>query len=232
MEGLVDAALANPWATLDTVLDGPLHPGGREASEALLDRAGVGPETTVLDVGCGAGETVALARERGATALGVDPDPSTGRAVRGDAPALPVRDGSVDVVLAECVLCLTTLDDALAEAHRVLSEDGRLAVSDVVVGEDAPEVPDRLARALCLTGARSRAELTAAVERAGFAVEETRDHREDLLAMQERVAERVDYRGLLGTMGERGETALAAVDKLEAAVEDGRVGYVSLVANA
>ena len=34
MEGLVDAALANPWATLDTVLEGPLHPGGREATEA------------------------------------------------------------------------------------------------------------------------------------------------------------------------------------------------------
>jgi len=232
MQGLLDAALSNPWGTLDTVLDGPLHPGGREASEALLDRAGVGPETTVLDVGCGAGETVALARERGATAWGVDPDPGVGRTVRGDAATLPVRDGSVDVVLAECVLCLTTLDDTLAEAHRVLADGGRFAVSDVVVSEDAPEVPDRLARALCLTDARSREDLTAAVERTGFTVEQTRDHREDLLAMRERVAERVDYRGLLGVMGERGEAALAAIDDLEGAVEERRVGYVSVVASA
>ncbi|PSQ24806.1 hypothetical protein BRD06_07390 [Halobacteriales archaeon QS_9_67_15] len=102
---------------------------------------------------------------------------------------------------------------------RVLADGGRLALSDVVVSEDAPEVPDRLARALCLTGARNRAELTVAVERTGFTVEERRDHREDLLAMRDRV-------------GERGETALAAVEALETAVDDGRIGYVSVVADA
>jgi SAM-dependent methyltransferase len=230
MQGLVDAALSNPWATLDRVLDGPLHPGGRDATEALLDRAGVDAGTTVLDVGCGAGDALELARERGATAWGVDPDPGTDRAVRGDATRLPLGDGSVDVVLAECVLCLTGLEAALAEADRVLAAGGRLAVSDVVVSEDAPEVPDRLARALCLTGARPRAALTDAVEAAGFTVASTRDHREDLLAMRDRVAERVDYRGLLATMGERGQRALSAVDDLEAAVEDGRIGYVSVVA--
>ena len=115
---------------------------------------------------------------------------------------------------------------------RVLADSGRLALPDVVVSEDAPEVLDRLARALCLTGARNRAELTAAVERTGFTVEERRDHREDLLAMHDCVGERVDYRGLLGAMGERGETALAAVEALETAVDDGRIGYVSVVAGA
>jgi hypothetical protein len=79
------------------------------------------------------------------------------------------------------------------------------------VSEAAPEVHDRLARALCLTGARSR---------------------EDLLAMRKRVAERVDDKGLLGAMSERGEAALAAVDDLEGAIEDRRVGYVSVVASA
>lgn len=232
MEGLVDAALANPWATLDRVLDGPLHPGGREATAALLDRADVDAGATVLDVGCGAGDALTLARERGATAWGIDPNPDPGvdRAMRGDAAHLPLADGSADVVLAECVFCLTTLDEALAEADRVLADGGRLAVSDVVVSDDAPDVPDRLARALCLTGARDRAALRAHVSAAGFAVESTRDHREDLLAMGDRVAERVDYRGLLATMGERGKAASEAVDDLEAAVDDGRVGYVSVVA--
>jgi hypothetical protein len=50
--------------------------------------------------------------------------------------------------------------------------------------------------------------------------------------MRKRVAERVDYRGLLGAMGERGEAALAALDDLEGAVEERRVGYVSVVASA
>lgn len=231
MRGLIDAALANPWTTLDTVLEGPLHPGGHEATDALLDRATVDAGTRLLDVGCGAGDALALARERGATAWGIDPDPGADRAIRGDGARLPFDAESVDVVLAECVLCLTTLDDALAETHRVLAPGGRLALSDVVVASDAPAVPERLATALCLTGARRREELRASVERAGFEISTVRDHREDLLAMRDRVTERIDYEGLLGTMGERGEDALAAIEDLEAAVEDGRVGYVSVVAS-
>jgi len=230
MQGLIDAALANPWKTLDTVLDGPLHPGGREATDALLDRAGVDQGTRLLDVGCGAGDALALARERGGTAWGLDPDPGTDRAIRGDGAHLPLTSGSVDVVLAECVLCLTTFDEALAESDRVLAPGGRLALSDVVVADDAPDVPEQLATALCLTGARRREDLLASVERAGFEIASVDDHRADLLAMRERVSERIDYEGLLGTMGERGETALAAIETLEAAVEDGRVGYVSVVA--
>lgn len=231
MQALIDAALANPWTTLDTVLDGPLHPGGREATDALLDRACVDADTRLLDVGCGAGEALQLARERGATAWGVDPDPGVDRAIRGEGAHLPLDSGSVDVVLAECVLCLTTLDEALAETNRVLAPGGRLALSDVVVADDAPDIPNRLATALCLTGARPRVELRESVERAGFAVSSVRDHREDLLSMRDRVTERLDYEGLLGTMGERGEDALAAIEDLEAAVEDGRVGYVSVVAS-
>jgi len=42
----------------------------------------------------------------------------------------------------------------------------------------------------------------------------------------------VDYRGLLALAGERGRRLLAGVEALEAAVESGRVGYVSLVARA
>jgi len=53
--------------------------------------------------------------------------------------------------------------------------------------------------------------------------------REDLLATRDRVVERVDYEGLLGAMGERGAGILAGIEELEAAVDDGGVGYVSLV---
>lgn len=232
MAGLLEAALANPWRTLDTVLDGPLHPGGTEATAQLLDRAAVGPGTRLLDVGCGAGDALAVARDRGAEAVGVDPAPTTDRALQGDATALPVRDGTVDVVLAECVLCLTDLDAALAEADRVLRDGGRLALSDVVVDGDRPDVPESVADALCLTGARSRERLTDRLEAAGFEVEDRLDRHADLLAMRDRVTERVDYEGLLGVMGDRGQRALSAIEELEAAVEAGEVSYVSLVATA
>ena len=234
MRSLLDAALADPWQTFDTLLDGPLHPGGLAATERLLDRADVGPDTRLLEVGCGAGDALAVARDRGADAVGLDPRPDGAgpRTIRGDATALPVRDGAVDVVLAECVLCLTDLPAALGECRRVLGSGGRLACSDVVVAGDAPAIPERAAKALCLTGARSRADLTAALADAGFAVESVHDQHDDLVAMRDRVRERIDYHSLLGLLGERGTKVQAAIEQLEAALDDERISYVSVVARA
>jgi len=232
MQGLIDAAMADPWAALETVLDGPLHPGGTESTDRLLDRARVDAGTRLLDVGCGAGDALALAADRGATAVGVDHDPPDG-GVRADLASLPVRTGSVDVVLAECVLCLVP-DRTVAfdEVRRVLTPDGRLALSDVVVAGDVPDLPAPVAEALCLSNATDCDALVGNVEAAGFAVEDVRDHREDLLAMRDEVAGTVDYEGLLGAMGERGRELLDRIAELEAAVDAGRIGYVSLVAHA
>ncbi len=227
----VAAALANPWGTLRTLLDGPLHPGGRQATADLLDRADVDASTTLLDLGCGAGDALSLARERGATAVGVDRDPGGTGSVRGDLVTLPVSSDAVDVGLAECTLCLAAdLDRALAEVDRVLAPGGRLALSDVVREGPLPDVPPELAEPLCLTGARERSALFERVEAAGFDVADRRDHRADLLATRDRLKQRVDYEGLLGALGERGQRLLDGVERLEAAVEDGRIGYVSLVA--
>ena len=229
----IDAALSDPWGTMDSFVDGPLHPGGRAATEALLDRAGVGPNTRLVDVGCGAGHALERASNRGADAVGVDRDPDAGRTLRGDMERLPLADGSADVVLSECVLCLSdSLPGALAETRRVLRPDGRLALSDVVVDGPLPDLPDAVAEAFCLTGTRDRDSLLGAVENAGFAVEGTRDHREDLLAMRDELAGQVDYEGLLGLLGERGQRALDAIETLEAAVEDGTISYLSIVATA
>jgi SAM-dependent methyltransferase len=223
-------ALDNPWQAMDALVDGPLHPGGEAATESLLDRAGVDTETTLLDVGCGAGNALALAQERGATAVGLDSDPGTDRAVQAGMTALPVRSDSVDVVLGECVLCLApSLSAALSESGRVLGPGGRLAVSDVVAS-DTPDLPGTIAGPLCLTDRRSEAGLVAEIEAAGFSVEKRRRHREDLLAMRDDLASTVDYEGLLGALGERGQRLLAGIERLEQAVEDGDVGYVSLVA--
>lgn len=227
----LDAALADPWSALRVAFGDPLHPGGEAATEALLDRAGVGPGTRFLDVGCGAGNALALARVRGARAAGVERQPDAAGAVRGDLGALPVASAAVDVALAECVLCLA--DDvaaAAAELRRVLRPAGRLAVSDVVVDGTPPDLPTPIARALCLDGAPERRDLPGALESAGFAVEDRVDHRDDLLGMRDRAAERVDYRGLLAALGDRGRALLDGIDRLEAAIENGRVGYVSLVA--
>lgn len=227
----VAAALSDPWGTLGALLDGPLHPGGAGATANLLDRAGVDADTTLVDVGCGAGDAVAQARERGARAVGFDRDPGAERGVRADLTAPPLAADAVDVALSECALCLSDdLDRTLADLALAVRPGGRLAMSDVVVDGDLPEVPDVLAGPLCLTGARRREALVDAVERAGFDVVDRRDHREDLLATRDRLADSVDYEGLLRALGPRGERLLAGIEALETAVEDGTVGYVSLVA--
>jgi SAM-dependent methyltransferase len=230
---LLDTAMADPWGTLRTVLGEPLHPGGEDATRDLLDRAGVGPDTTLLDVGCGAGDALAVARDRDADAVGLDRDPRGPGTVRGDLAHLPFRDGRFDVVLAECVLCLADVDRGLREARRVLPAGGRLALSDVVVEGDLPDLPPALTEALCLSGERERDHLLGRVEAAGFAFDGgVVDHREDLLAMRDRLESRIDYVGLLGALGDRGQRLLAGVEALERAVDDGRVGYVSVVATA
>ncbi len=231
------AALSDPWGALRLVLDGPLHPGGEAATCGLLDRAEVGPATRLVDVGCGAGEAVRLARERGADAVGVDAAPSDGApsdtTVRGALERLPLRPGRVDVLLAECVVCLAEdLDGALRDAHDALRPGGRLALSDVVVDGDIPDLPPTLAEPLCLTGDRRRDRLFGAVETAGFEFQDHRDHQEDLLALRDEVQATVDYERLLPLLGEEGDRLLDGIETLETAAEDGRVGYVSLVATA
>jgi hypothetical protein len=131
------------------------------------------------------------------------------------------------------VLCLApSLDGALAECRRALADGGRLALSDVVVEGDVPDLPGPAAEALCLTDRPGAGGLVAAAEDAGFAVDDVRHHREDLLAMRDELQSAVDYGRLLPALGERGETLLAAIEDVERAVEDGDVGYVSLVATA
>lgn len=230
MKGLLDRAVADPWSVLNATLDGALHPGGSAATEGLLDRADVGSDTRLLDVGCGAGDGLAVARNRDATAIGIDPEPGADRAIRGDAATLPIQGGAIDVVLAECVLCLTSLSEALDETHRVLAPGGRLALSDVIIDGNSPDVPDTVAEAFCVNGARSRAGLRTAITDADFEIQSVSTHHDELLAMRDRLTDRIDYEGLLGMMGERGQRALAAIEELETAVETGDVSYCSIVA--
>lgn len=227
---LLDRAAWNPYAALRLVLGGPLHPGGEQATGDLLDRAGVGEGDLLVDLGCGEGQAVVKALERGARAVGLDAE-AEGADVRARHERLPLGADSVDVAFSECALCLAgDLDAALAELARVVPEGGRLAFSDVTVGRKLDRVPASLAEPLCLEGRRERQALLDRVEAAGFGLEDVETHREELFAMRDRVRERVDVEGLLAALGERGERLQAAVDQLEAALEAGDVGYVSVVA--
>jgi len=109
------------------------HPVG-----ALLDAAGVGEGTRVLDVGTGTGTAAVAARARGARVSAVDADAGMVAAARargldartGVLPELPYPDGEFDAVVGNFVVNhVGRPRAALAELHRLLRPGGRIALT-------------------------------------------------------------------------------------------------------
>src|SRR2546425_9967490 len=167
-------------------------------AEALAASRGCGNPTAlaelragevVLDLGSGGGIDVLLsARRVGPTgkaygldmtdemlALARDNQRKSGvenvEFLRGEIENVPLPDGSVDVVISNCVIN-PSADKArvFSEALRVLKPGGRLAVSDVVV---RGEVPAAIRRSVelwigCVAGALDHDDYRAKLAKAGF----------------------------------------------------------------
>ena len=91
--------------------------------------------------------------------------------VEGSIEDVPLPDGSVDVVLSNCVINLSADKPAvLAEAFRVLRPGGRLAVADVVADQEPdPALRDDLtAWAECIAGAVTRSHYRSVLADTGF----------------------------------------------------------------
>jgi arsenite methyltransferase len=143
----------------------------------------------VLDLGSGGGIDVLLsARRVGATgfAYGLDFTPEMLELARrnaaeagvtnvefldGPIEAIPLPDGSVDVVISNCVINLSPDKPAVfAEMHRVLRAGGRIGISDVVT-EDRLTDDERRERGSyvgCIAGALPVSEYVEGLRDAGF----------------------------------------------------------------
>ena len=90
---------------------------------------------------------------------------------KGEIEALPLPDASVDVVISNCVINLSTDKPAvLTEMFRVLVPGGRIGITDVVA-EDHLSPADRAAAGSyvgCIAGALSRSEYLDGLSGAGF----------------------------------------------------------------
>jgi arsenite methyltransferase len=184
-----------------------MNQAGEIPEQALLASLGCGNPTalaelkageTVLDLGSGGGIDVLLSAKRvGPTgkAFGLDmTDEMLGLAqenkrksgmtnvhfLKGEIEDIPLPDGSVDVVISNCVINLSNdKDQVLREAFRVLKPGGRFAVSDIVVRGTMPEaIRDNMALWVgCIAGVLTDDEYVSKLSAAGFeqaAIEVTR----------------------------------------------------------
>ena len=171
-EGLPSDAVAaslgcgNPTALLalepgQTVLD--LGSGG--GIDVLLSAKRVGPAGKVYGLDM-TDDMLTLAREnqRKAGAENVE-------FLKGTIEDIPLPDSSVDVIISNCVINLSTDKDAVfREAFRVLKPGGRFAVSDVVSRGEVP-ADVRRNRELwigCIAGALDEHDYAAKLRMAGF----------------------------------------------------------------
>jgi SAM-dependent methyltransferase len=114
------------------------EPGNCREYVALHHRLGVDAGDRLLDVACGSGLAIELARIRGATGSGLDASPRLVAVARdrnpgcdirvGDMHALPWKDASFDVVTSFRGIWGTT-PDAVTELRRVLRPGGRAGIT-------------------------------------------------------------------------------------------------------
>ncbi|MBA4384650.1 MAG: arsenite S-adenosylmethyltransferase [Anaerolinea sp.] len=151
--------------------------------------ASLKPGQTVLDLGSGGGIDCFIAGKKiGPTGqvIGVDMTPEMLDKARankikvgaenvefrlGEIEHLPVSDNSVDVVISNCVINLSTdKPQVLREILRVLKPGGRMAVSDIVTSGD---LPDDIKASMsswvgCIAGAMDADVMTDEMKKIGF----------------------------------------------------------------
>jgi len=201
LEGCCDPITSNLY---DSAQQGEIPEAALKASlgcgnPTLL--AALNPGETVLDLGSGGGIDVLLsARRVGPTgkaygldmtdemlALANENKRSAGvenvEFLKGEIENIPLPDNSVDVIISNCVINLSSNKDrVIAEAFRVLKPGGRFAVSDVVTkGEMLPEIRKSVLLWVgCISGALEENEYKSKLAAAGFEnidVEPTRVYR-------------------------------------------------------
>jgi arsenite methyltransferase len=145
----------------DVVLD--LGSGG--GIDVLLSARRVGPTGTAYGLDM-TDEMLDLAR-RNASESGL----SNVEFLKGQIEAVPLPDATVDVVISNCVINLSTDKPAVfAETFRVLKPGGRVGVSDVVAEDHLTEAQraERGGWVGCIAGALSVSQYRTGLQDAGF----------------------------------------------------------------
>jgi arsenite methyltransferase len=84
--------------------------------------------------------------------------------------SIPVKNNSVDLVISNCVINLTTdKTDAFKQVHRILKSGGRMVISDLVTDRElAVEAADSGMWCDCIDGALTKEHYVDSIKQAGF----------------------------------------------------------------
>lgn len=169
--------------------------------------ADIQPGETVVDLGSGAGIDVFIsARKAGdkGHVIGIDMTDEMLENARRNAKEhgyrtvefrkgdvekeIPVDKNSVDVVISNCVINLTTDKvAAFAEVHRILKKGGRMVISDLITNKEMPpEQVDAGKWCSCIDGALTKENYLDSIRKAGF---------EDVEVLQENLHMDADQTG-------------------------------------
>ncbi len=140
---------------------GGAHPGGFNLTQSLLKDENIQPVDSVLDIGCGTGQTAAFLAERfHCQVTAVDNHPIMVEKARerfknrkvsvnvmeGDTQHLDFADNSFDLIIAESVIVFTDISKTLKELSRVLKSDGRMIIIEMIAEQYLTE---ELQRKVC-----------------------------------------------------------------------------------
>ncbi|WP_052090320.1 class I SAM-dependent methyltransferase [Desulfosporosinus sp. HMP52] len=133
---------------------GGAHPGGLKLTKTILSREYIDQEKSILDVGCGTGQTSAyIAKKYRCSVTSLDNNPTmlkkaTQRfsslqlpikVIDGSVEKMPHFDGLFDFILSESVTSFTDVSLTLQEFKRVLKPNGVLLAIEIVLEESLSE---------------------------------------------------------------------------------------------
>ncbi|WP_019415473.1 class I SAM-dependent methyltransferase [Paenisporosarcina sp. TG20] len=133
---------------------GGAHPGGFALTKSILQDQGLQPYESVLDIGCGTGQTAAyLAQKFGCKVTALDNHPIMIakaqerikdssfpiKVIKGDVKNLVFEDNSFDVIISESVITFTNITKTLDELTRVLKTNGRMIMIEMTAEKDLSE---------------------------------------------------------------------------------------------
>ena len=229
------------------------HIGGRAATVAFAAELGVASGMHLLDIGAGLGGAARyFATEHGCRVTGIDVTDDYVRVAnalakrvgladrvafqKASALALPFEDGSFDgAYMLHVGMNVFDKDALFAEVHRVLKPGGVFGIYDVMrVGPGEVTLPVPWASSVTTSFLADEATYRRLLERAGFAIEKTRNRRDFALKFFRELRERFAGSGPppLGLHILMGPAAQRKYANMTRAVEDGIVAPVEVIARA